>query len=80
MIVTNCDLKDVEVVYYDCIFTLKGGDTIELPFDDLTIEEVLESCLINVHSKGAWSIVSFDDEIEIRSIDFGLLNDHENNL
>lgn len=80
MLVINCDLQDVELYYYDAIFTLSAGDTIDLPFYDLSYENILEDNLFGISSEGSWEVVYNGEEIEIRSIDFNLSNDHEQKI
>ena len=87
MLVVNCAMKDVELYYYDAVFTLESGNIVDLAFGDLSYEQVMENDYLGIHSKGAWSILcndslenSTDIEIEIRSIDFEVMLDHENKI
>jgi hypothetical protein len=74
-------MKDVQLYYYDCIFTLKGGDELDLEFESEDFETITNLNEFGVESKGSWSVSCNEyKEIEIRDIDLSLMNDHEQKI
>lgn len=81
MKIINASMKDVQLYYHEWIFTLKGGDEVDLDFESEDFEKILDLDEFGIESKGGWSVCCNEyNEIEIRDIDLSLMNDHEQKI